>query len=96
MARLALGEASVGTLAGPTGFTLPTVMKHLAVLQGAGLVETAKAGRVRTCRLRPDALRDAGGWLAARVAEWEARLDRLDALALRIEQEATDDGPRTP
>lgn len=87
VARLARGEAAVGALAAPTGKALPTVMKHLGVLQAAGLVVTEKRGRVRTCRLNGDALRGAGAWLADRVAEWEARLDRLDALALRLEAE---------
>lgn len=91
VARLARGPATVGVLAGPTGLSLPTVMKHLGVLQAAGLVTSVKAGRTRTCALNPDALRVAGGWLAARVAEWEARLDRLDALALTLEEEETDD-----
>ncbi len=87
VARLARGEAAVGALAAPTGKALPTVMKHLGVLQAAGLVVTEKRGRVRTCRLNAEALRGAGAWLADRVAEWEARLDRLDALALRLEAE---------
>lgn len=93
VARLARGEAAVSTLAGPTGLALPTVMKHLRVLESAGLIATAKSGRVRTCRLIPAALRGPGDWLAARLAEWESRLDRLDALALRLEQEEEDGHP---
>jgi len=40
-------------------------------------VRTEKAGRVRTCRIDPGALRAAEGWIAERRATWEHRLDRL-------------------
>jgi DNA-binding transcriptional ArsR family regulator len=92
IARLAQGEAPVATLAAPHGMALPTILRHLGVLQAAGLVTTRKAGRQRLCALNPAALAETGGWLAARVAEWEARLDRLDALALTLDPQETPDG----
>lgn len=80
--RLALGPAQVTELAGPTGLKLPTVMRHLAVLEGAGLIATSKDGRVRTCAIVPAALAPVRSWLDAQRALWEARLDRLDAFVM--------------
>ncbi|HEY2131924.1 MAG TPA: metalloregulator ArsR/SmtB family transcription factor [Acetobacteraceae bacterium] len=75
--RLSMGAASVGELARPLAMSLPAVMQHLAVLEGAGLVMSEKIGRVRTCRIAPGALRGVEAWIGARRAEWEMRLDRL-------------------
>jgi DNA-binding transcriptional ArsR family regulator len=78
--RLVRGPASVSELAAPFAMSLPAVMQHLQVLEEAGVVASAKAGRVRTCRLEPAGLRAAEGWLAAQRTSWERRLDRLGAL----------------
>ena len=51
LTRLAQGPAPVSELAEPTGLRLPTVMRHLSVLEEAGLIATAKDGRVRTCAM---------------------------------------------
>jgi DNA-binding transcriptional ArsR family regulator len=77
VARLALGPASVSELAEPFPMSLPAIHQHLAVLEGAGLIASAKAGRVRTCRIEPAAMSLAERWLTERRAEWEAKLDRL-------------------
>src|SRR5262249_34796706 len=75
--RLSRGPASVSELAAPLAMTLSAVVQHLAVLEASGLVRSAKAGRVRTCRIEPKALRSAESWIAARRSLWERRLDRL-------------------
>jgi len=75
--RLARGPASVSDLARPFDMTLPAVMQHLQVLEASGLVRTEKAGRVRTCRVEPKALRTIEQWVAGRRAIWDRRLDRL-------------------
>lgn len=85
--RLAKGPAAVTELAGPTGLRLPTVMRHLSVLEGAGLVTTAKDGRVRSCALVPQGLAPMQDWLEAQRALWEARLDRLDDYVTRLMKE---------
>lgn len=64
--RLARGPASVSELAAPLAMSLPAVFQHLQVLEAAGLVSSDKAGRVRTCRVEPFALRIAEAWLAER------------------------------
>ena len=77
LTRLARGPATVSQLARPLDMSLPAVMQHLAVLEGSGLVRSAKAGRVRTCRIEPRALTSAERWINHRRLEWEQRLDRL-------------------
>ena len=58
--------------------SLPAVMKHLRVLEQAGLVSQEKTGRVRRCRLAGESLRQAADWLARYRVFWEAQLDSLD------------------
>tara|TARA_R110002020_G_C16280247_1_gene771749 strand:+ start:1033 stop:1374 length:342 start_codon:yes stop_codon:yes gene_type:complete len=87
LTRLAEGPAPVSELAGPTGLRLPTVMRHLSVLEDAGLIATAKDGRVRTCAIVPEALTPVQAWLAEQLSIWEARLDRLDDYVMTLMKE---------
>lgn len=77
LSQLSRGPASVSKLARPLSMSLPAVMQHLAVLEQAGLVRSHKLGRVRLCRLEPQALSLAEEWINQRRHEWEQRLDRL-------------------
>ncbi|RHW18105.1 transcriptional regulator [Sphingomonas gilva] len=79
LARLSRGPASVSELARPLTISLPAVLQHLKALESSGLVTTEKSGRVRTCRLRPNALAAAEGWIAEQRALWEGRTDRLES-----------------
>jgi DNA-binding transcriptional ArsR family regulator len=85
--RLAEGPAAVTELAGPTGLRLPTVMRHLSVLESAGLIATAKDGRVRTCAIVPEALVPVRTWIDEQRAIWESRLDRLDKYVMHLMKE---------
>ncbi len=67
-------------------------MQHLAVLEQAGLVQSQKVGRVRTCRMAPNALSQAEQWISARRAEWEGHFDRLGEYLETMKKEATPDG----
>jgi DNA-binding transcriptional ArsR family regulator len=87
LTRLAERPARVTDLAGPTGLSLPTVMRHLAVLEEAGLIATSKDGRVRTCAIVPEAMEPARTWIDDQRAIWEARLDRLDAFVMNVMKE---------
>ena len=78
LARMVDGPISVSALAEPTGFALPTVMKHLDVLESADLISTTKSGRIRLCHARPDTLAATTDWLTEQRALWEARTDRLE------------------
>jgi DNA-binding transcriptional ArsR family regulator len=75
--RLVRGPASVSELSRPLDMSLPAVLQHLQVLEASGLVRSEKAGRVRTCRIEPDALRAAEAWVTGQRTAWETRLDRL-------------------
>jgi DNA-binding transcriptional ArsR family regulator len=85
--RLAAGAESVGALARSHDMALPSFLKHVGVLEQAGLIATEKVGRVRTCRLNPRALHGLKTWLGEQEAIWESRTDRLHALV----EKATDD-----
>ena len=87
LTRLGDGPAAVSDLAGPTGLRLPTVMRHLSVLEEAGLIATAKDGRIRTCAIVPEALEPARSWMDQQRALWEARLDRFDAFVTKVIKE---------
>ena len=75
--RLVRGPATVSELSRPLDMSLPAVLQHLQVLEASGLVRSEKAGRVRTCRIEPDALRAAEAWVTGQRTAWETRLDRL-------------------
>src|SRR5690554_3763003 len=60
--RLSRSPASVSELAAPFDMALPSFVQHLRVLEGCGLVQSTKAGRVRTYRLAPKRLRLAEDW----------------------------------
>jgi DNA-binding transcriptional ArsR family regulator len=75
--RLSRGPASVSELAQPFEMKLPTVVQHLGVLEQAGIVTSAKAGRVRTYQLAPGALAPAADWIGRQQLPAEQRLDRL-------------------
>lgn len=89
LTRLAEGPARVTDLSEPTGLRLPTVMRHISVLEEAGLIATSKDGRVRTCAIVPEALEPVRTWLDEQRAVWEARLDRLEAFAMKAMKERT-------
>jgi len=80
--RLSQGPASVSELAQPLSMALPSVVKHLAVLEAGGVVTSQKAGRVRTYRLAPAALARVEQWAARRKAGYENQFDRLEAYLL--------------
>jgi DNA-binding transcriptional ArsR family regulator len=84
--RLGQGDASIGELAQPFDMALPSLMKHVRVLEAVGLVESQKRGRVRTCRLKPAAMTEAEHWLTEQRAIWETRLDQLEAYVKTIEK----------
>src|SRR5688572_21668029 len=77
---LSKGEAPVSHIAAPFAMSLPAVMKHLAVLETAGLVACRKNGRVRTCRIDPKGASQMLSWIKARENLWEKRLDALQDL----------------
>ena len=84
--QLCEGEASVGELAKPFEMALPSLMKHIRILESSGLVASEKNGRVRTCSLQTEALATIEVWLAAQRELWEQRLDRLEMYVEKLKK----------
>ena len=80
LARLALGEASVGELAEPFAMSQPAISKHLKVLERAGLVSHGQDAQRRPRRIEGQPLAEAVGWLENYRRVWEGNFRRLDAL----------------
>jgi DNA-binding transcriptional ArsR family regulator len=78
LARLALGESSVGELAEPFEMSLPAISKHLKVLERAGLIARGREAQWRPCRLKAAPLKHAADWLEEYRRFWERSFDRLE------------------
>lgn len=74
------GEASVSDLAATYDMSFAAVQKHVAVLEGAGLVTKRPQGRERLVRGNPETIRRAQALLDQYEQIWRGRVDRLDAL----------------
>jgi DNA-binding transcriptional ArsR family regulator len=74
------GEATVSQLAAAYDMSFAAVQKHVAVLEGAGLVSKHPKGRERIVRGNPDGLRRAQVLLDRFEQIWRGRIERLDAL----------------
>lgn len=84
--RLLHGPATVTELAQPHGMSLPGFMKHLRVLEDAGLVIRSKEGRVVSCELAAEPMREAARWLAHYEQFWNRRFDALGRYLYHQEQ----------
>lgn len=80
--------ASISALARPFSIKLPAVMKHLDVLDDAGLITRSKVGRTVTVRLRPAPMREAIDWLQRYERFWSESFDRLAAYVESKEADA--------
>jgi DNA-binding transcriptional ArsR family regulator len=58
-------DMAVTDVAAPFSMSLAGVSKHLGILAGAGLISQERRGRVKWCKLEPDALREASVWMQA-------------------------------
>jgi DNA-binding transcriptional ArsR family regulator len=76
--RLSRGVATVGDLAEPFDMSLRAVLKHVQVLEAAGVVRTEKHGRTRLCELAPGPIDDATRWMDQLRRRWDRRLDRIE------------------
>ncbi|WP_034648146.1 helix-turn-helix transcriptional regulator [Cellulomonas sp. HZM] len=94
LARLTQGTATVGQLAEPFEISLPSVSRHLKVLESAGLVSKGREAQWRVCRLEPEPLRRVDDWMAPYREFFGGRFDRLAAQlqAMGAPAPATDGG----
>lgn len=86
LARLALGETTVNELAEPFDLALPTISKHLKVLEGAGLISRTREKQYRPCKLELAPLKDVSDWVEAYRKLWEERFDRLDDYLKQLQE----------
>src|SRR2546428_6305766 len=77
LARLAEGEATVNELAEPFHLKLPTVSKHLKVLQRARLITQGRKAQWRPCRLETAALKEGADWVDRYRRIWDERFGHL-------------------
>lgn len=73
-------EVPVGALAAPFEASLPAIIKHIDVLESAGVIIRRREGRNVHCSLSADVMAEARAWLDRNLSFWSASLDRLDAL----------------
>src|SRR5262245_10139470 len=84
LASLETGSRPVTELASAHDMSLPGFMKHLRVLEDAGLLERTKEGRVVRCTLQPEPMKEAATWIAHYEKFWT---DKLDSLARYLYQQ---------
>jgi DNA-binding transcriptional ArsR family regulator len=77
LAEVARQPATATELAGTLPISRQAVVKHLAALAHAGLVERARAGREVRYTISPDPLTDAVSWMVDVGGHWDRRLARL-------------------
>jgi DNA-binding transcriptional ArsR family regulator len=87
--RLARGPASVGELAASTAMSLPAVLKHLRVLEEAGLVSRPPGPQPRAVRLEAAALDLMDTWIERYRRRAEQRYRRLDAVLAAMNEPAS-------
>ena len=63
LAMLLEDDMAVTDVAEPFEMSLAAISKHLGVLTAAGLISQEKRGRVKWCKLEPDAMADASVWM---------------------------------
>jgi DNA-binding transcriptional ArsR family regulator len=80
LARLSQGEATVNELAEPFEISLPSISRHLKVLEGAGLITRGRNAQWRPCKLAPAPLKEVDRWLERYRKFWTGSFDRMDAL----------------
>ena len=81
-------DMAVTDVAEPFDMSLAAISKHLIILQKAGLISQEKRGRVKWCKLEPDALRGASTWMQSFGQFEPVNLDAFEAfLAAQLEDE---------
>lgn len=88
LSRLSEGEATVGELADPFDMTLPAISNHLRVLERAGLIVREVDAQRRRCRLTPQGLAQASGFIAELANFWEGGFARLEKILAAEDQQA--------
>ena len=89
--QLGRSDASITDLAQKFHITLAGMMKHVGVLEQAGLVTTEKVGRVRNCKLGTHRLKEETAWLERHRQRWDERFDELDKVVEELTRKEKSD-----
>jgi len=89
VARLAIGDATVGELAAPYDVSVQAVSKHLQVLERAGLVSKGRDAQRRPVHLEAEALGELTSWIEKYQRRAEERFLRLEAVLAEMSSTIT-------
>jgi DNA-binding transcriptional ArsR family regulator len=87
VARLAVGDATVGELAAPYGVSLQAVSKHVKVLADAGLLSQSRDAQRRPCHLEAEVFDLMTKWIERYRQQAQARYERLDDVLAEMRDE---------
>ena len=85
-------DMAVTDVADPFDISLAAISKHLAILSRAGLISQEKRGRVKWCKLEPDALRAASVWMQGFGQFEPVNLDAFERFLERELDQTANDG----
>jgi DNA-binding transcriptional ArsR family regulator len=94
LARLSQGAATVNDIAAPFDMSLPSISRHLKVLENAGLISRGREAQWRPCKLEAEPLRRVADWLDTYRSFWEGSFDRMDAYLGEITSMEPKGGPQ--
>jgi DNA-binding transcriptional ArsR family regulator len=77
----AQGDGTATTVAAQLPVSRPAVVKHIGVLDRAGLVVGSRRGREMRYAVRPERIEETARWMAALASEWDARLVAIKEMA---------------
>jgi len=89
VARLSVGDATVGQLAAPYDVSVQAVSKHLRVLEDARLVSRRRDAQRRPCHLEAEVFDLMTGWIERYRRQAEERFQRLDAVLAAMDDQVT-------
>ncbi len=92
VARLTVGDATVGELAAPYDVSLQAISKHLRVLEDAGLVSRSREAQRRPVHLQAEVFDLMTKWIERYRRQAEERYKRLDAVLAELDETT----PSTP
>lgn len=92
VARLAVGDATVGDLADPYDVSLQAVSKHIKVLTSAGLISQSKDAQRRPCHLEAEVFELMTKWIERYREQAQRRYERLDAVLAELQAPSRQEG----
>jgi DNA-binding transcriptional ArsR family regulator len=96
VARLAVGDATVGELAEPYDVSVQAVSKHIKVLSDAGLVSQRRDAQRRPCHLETEVFDLMTKWIERYRRQAQERYERLDAVLADMRDDGQSNQPRHP